>query len=248
MMMGMPITIDVADPGADVSALERVFEHFRQVDERFSTYKTTSEISKLNDGRISLDECSPEMRDVLARCEETRQLTGGAFDIVDRNGRLEPAGLVKGMAIRDAAALLSSMGYENYYVDAGGDIQAHGRNAQGRPWTVGIRNPFGGTGMVKVLQIENAGIATSGTYLRGQHIYDPRKKGEPIMDIVSLTVIGPDIYEADRFATAAFAMGREGISFIGRVAGLEGYLVDAAGIATMTDGFQRFVIDSSSHA
>ena len=35
----------------------------------------------------------------------------------------------------------------------------------------------------------------------------------PITDIVSLTVIGPDVLEADRFATAAFAMGRDGILF-----------------------------------
>ena len=248
MMMGMPITVEIADVDAEFSATERVFEHFRRTDERFSTHKSSSEISRLNDGLISLDACSPELRDVLARCEETKRLTGGAFDIVDRNGRLETSGLVKGLAICQAAELLSSLGYEHYYVDAGGDIQAHGRNAKGKPWTVGIRNPFGGTGMVKVLAIENAGIATSGTYLRGQHIYDPRNKNEPITEIVSLTVIGPDIYEADRFATAAFVMGREGIAFIARTPGLEGYLIDAAGIATMTAGFQRFVVNAPSHA
>ena len=65
------------------------------------------------------------------------------------------------------------------------------------------------------------------------------------MDIVSLTVIGPNIYEADRFATAAFAMGKRGINFIETCPGLEGYMVDAAGMATETTGFSSFVSPSS---
>ena len=248
MLMGMPITVEIADTDAKASAIELVFAYLRGVDERFSTYKPTSEISMLNDGRIRLDDCSAEMRGVLALCDETSRLTGGFFDITGRDGRRDPSGLVKGWMIRAAADLLGSLGYKHYYVDAGGDIQVRGTNAAGQPLTVGIRDPFGSTGMVKVLLLTDAGIATSGTYLRGQHIYDPRRKDDLITDIVSLTVIGPDVYEADRFATAAFAMGRDGIAFIGRTVGLEGYLVDAAGTATMTAGFSRYVIDAPAYA
>jgi thiamine biosynthesis lipoprotein len=85
------------------------------------------------------------------------------------------------------------------------------------------------------------GIATSGTYVRGQHIYDPRQPGRRIDDIVSLTVIGPDVLEADRFSTAAFAMGKAGIYFIEQLPGFEGCEVDAGGIATQTSGFGAFV-------
>jgi thiamine biosynthesis lipoprotein len=60
-------------------------------------------------------------------------------------------------------------------------------------------------------------------------------------DIVGLTVIGPNIYEADRFATAAFAMGREGIMFIENLAGFEGYMIDQHGQATFTSHFTRYV-------
>ena len=89
---------------------------------------------------------------------------------------------------------------------------------------------------------KGCGIATSGTYVRGQHIYDPRRPGRPIEDIVSLTVIGPDVLEADRFSTAAFAMGRSGIHFIEELAGFEGYVVDSGGIAIQTSGFKAFVL------
>ena len=61
------------------------------------------------------------------------------------------------------------------------------------------------------------------------------------MAIMSLTVVGPDVYEADRFATAAFAMGRAGIEFIEARPGLEGYLVDRTGQATLTSGFSGYV-------
>ena len=59
-------------------------------------------------------------------------------------------------------------------------------------------------------------------------------------DWVGLTVIGPDILEADRFATAAFAMGRPGIGFIEERPELEGYMVDAGGRATFTSGFEDY--------
>jgi thiamine biosynthesis lipoprotein len=84
-------------------------------------------------------------------------------------------------------------------------------------------------------------LATSGTYVRGQHIYDPLNPDQSLTDIVSLSVIGPNIYEADRLATAAFAMGRAGILFIEERSRCEGYMIDATGQATFTSGFARYL-------
>lgn len=92
-----------------------------------------------------------------------------------------------------------------------------------------------------MLALSNAGIATSGTYIRGQHIYNPRDAADPLTDVVSLTVIGPDVYEADRFATAAFAMGRQGIYYIEKLADFEGYMIDRTGQATFTSGLGRYL-------
>ena len=89
-------------------------------------------------------------------------------------------------------------------------MQAIGLNGDGQPWRVGIRNPFQRDELVKVLAISDHGVATSGTAIRGQHIYNPWQHGLQFTEVVSLTVIGPSIYDADRFATAAFAMGRSG--------------------------------------
>jgi thiamine biosynthesis lipoprotein len=114
----------------------------------------------------------------------------------------------------------------------------------GEYWTVGIRNPFAPDEIVKSLRLSDMGIATSGTYVRGQHIYDPlAAERAPADEIVSVTVLGPNVYEADRFATAAFAMGSEGIGFLEREGGLEGYVIDKNGLATMTSGFAQYVVE-----
>jgi thiamine biosynthesis lipoprotein len=239
LLMGMPITVEVADQGASSSDLEVVFSYLISVDETFSTYKETSEVSRLNRGELREDEYSDDLRTVLALSEETRRATGGYFNI--RRGDLcDPSGIVKGWAVRNAARILDARGFRNYYLDAGGDLQLVGVK-DGAPWRVGIRNPFNRAEHVKTLSVTDRGVATSGTAIRGQHIYNPYHADQPITEIVSMTVIGPDVYEADRFATAAFAMGRMGVAFVEGLDGVEGYMIDAQGIATYTSGFARFV-------
>lgn len=181
------------------------------------------------------------MHEVVRLCEETKRATAGYFDAW-RNGTIDPSGLVKGWAIHNCADRIGRDGFINYYVEAGGDIEAHGKNAAGEPWSVGIRNPFDTDTIVKVLAVTGMGVATSGTYLRGQHVYNPLKPGSTIDGVVSLTVIGPDAYEADRFATAAFAMGLNGINFVQDLGGFEGYMIEANGRATYTDHFLKYVI------
>ena len=240
LLMGMPITVEVVDDVSD-TLIDEVFAYFDYVDRKFSVYKADSEISRINDRRQSLEQSSDDMRAIFALAEETRQQTFGFFDIT-RNGTIDPSGIVKGWAIFEAAEILRRHGCRNYYVDAGGDVQVGGVNSQGRCWRVGIRNPFDLHEIVKVLVLSDAGVATSGTSIRGQHIYNPHDDaGRPLDDVVSLTVVGPNIYEADRFATAAFAMGRSGVAFIEALPGLEGYQIDAKRRATFTSGFARFL-------
>ena len=60
-------------------------------------------------------------------------------------------------------------------------------------------------------------------------------------EIASISVIGPNVYEADRFATAAFAMGEKGIEFIEGLKGFEGYMIKNNQIAVMTSGFKKYL-------
>jgi thiamine biosynthesis lipoprotein len=240
-MMGMPVTIEIADPGVDAAAdIEAAFATFDDVDRRFSTYRPDSEISRINQGLVTPDAFSDDMREVFARSDETRAASRGYFDIRRPDGSIDPSGLVKGWAIQRVADQLAGLGYEHYFVDAGGDIQTNGKNADGGEWSAGIQNPFDTGGVVKVVFPHGGAIATSGTYIRGDHIYDPHRPGEPLNDVVSLTVVGPSIYDADRFATIAFAMGKDGIYFIEDYPGLEGFMIGRDGIGTETSQFERY--------
>lgn len=239
LIMGMPIEIEII--GADVRAmLDAAFTYLTAVDERFSTYKKNSEISHINRGELAPGAASAEMKEVFVLAEKTKGETGGYFDIRRPDGSYDPSGIVKGWAVLNTATRIRAAGYENYFVNAGGDIAMNGKSENGEEWSVGIRNPFKNSEIVKIVYPRGNGIATSGSYIRGDHIYNPHKPEEKLRDIVSITIIGPDVLEADRFATAAFAMGKAGISFIENLPGFEGYAIDSQGIATMTSGFGTY--------
>jgi FAD:protein FMN transferase len=241
--MGMPITVEVVDAFATPDLIKSVFDYFEYVDAKFSTYRDDSEISRINRRELTVDDASDDMKTIFALAEQTRVETSGYFDILHADA-YDPSGVVKGWAIYNAAEILRQKGAENFYIDAGGDIQMSGRNSEGQYWRVGIRNPFRTDQIVKALSITDCGLATSGTYARGGHIYNPNDTDDPLSDIVSLTVIGPDICDADRFATAAFAMGRHGIFFIEALRGFEAYMIDQEQRATYTTGFQRYLLNA----
>ena len=238
--MGMPITVEIADQSAKEEDFDVVFSYFRSVDEQFSPYKETSEVSRLNKGELRESDYSDEMKEVLALAEQTKKDANGYFDVWHK-GKFDPSGIVKGWSIYNASKILDKRGLAHFYVDAGGDIEVRGKNGEGALWKVGIRNPFETNSIIKTLQLTDCGVATSGTYIRGQHIYNPLEPDSVIKDIVSLTVVGPNVYEADRYATAAFAMGRDGIVFLSSIPHLAAYVIDANGVATMTTNFEKFV-------
>ena len=136
IIMGMPVTVEIVDPQAVAKDLEAAFSYFKEVDRRFSPYKSDSEVSLINASKISEEEYSPEMKEVLSLAEKTKKETGGYFDVYRPDGKLDPSGLVKGWAIRNAAEILKKNGWKNFYIEAGGDIQVSGKNAEGERWSV----------------------------------------------------------------------------------------------------------------
>lgn len=247
--MGMPILIDVRDPEVDPAAIERAFDWLRFVDATFSTYRAESEISRLNRGALTLDEAHPEVRAVLARCEELRQETGGYFDIrapylaggrtadvAHPAGALDPSGLVKGWSVGCAGQILDEAGAHSYTINAGGDILARGCPFPELFWRIGIQHPLQRDSLAAVVAVTNRAIATSGAYERGRHILDPHTGHAPD-DVLSVTIIGPDLATADAYATAAFAMGKAGPAWTARLAGYEAMTILADETVLSTMGF-----------
>src|SRR5579862_7542675 len=117
LLMGMPITIEITDATAIQNDLDLIFTYFTSIDERFSTYKESSEISQINRRELLPADYSADMRTILALSEQTKRETEGYFDI-HHNGLLDPSGLVKGWAIQNAAQILKEQGFQHFYIDA----------------------------------------------------------------------------------------------------------------------------------
>lgn len=245
-IMGTTVSIDVRPPLIAPDVLEAVTEQLRDIDARFSTYRADSEISRLVRGEIGLDACSPDVRYVLAACDHLAAVTGGAFDARGHrpDGQLDPSGFVKGWAIEEAAWLIDSAGGRNYWINGGGDIVARGQAAPGRPWRVGIRHPDRPDKVAAVLEITNRSVATSGDYERGEHIADPRV-GRPATGLRSVTVVGPGLAFTDAYATAVFAMGRDGLAWLAShpdTADYAAYAITDDGRTVWTEGMERYLV------
>jgi thiamine biosynthesis lipoprotein len=140
---------------------------------------------------------------------------------------LDLGAVAKGLAVDLAARELEPL--ENFAVDAGGDLYLGGRNADGGPWSVGIRHPRDAS-LVETLHVSNSAVCTSGDYERrsaieagAHHIVDART-GEAAGGLASVTVVAPSAMVADALATAAFALGAaEGVPFLERH-GVQGLL------------------------
>lgn len=246
-VMGTSISIDVVD-SHDHALIDELVAWFHHVDAEFSPYKEDSVVTRIGRGELAPTdaEVSDDLREVLQRCGELDAETGGVFDVwslPSPNGtRFNPCGYVKGWSVERAAHMLQAAGVRDYCINAGGDIALGGRDHDNRPWRVGVRHPAAAEGLAFVLQLDGTNaVATSGSYERGAHIYDPRR-GEPTTALASATVVGPDLAEADAYATTIYVMGVDGLQWLSERPGYSGCLITSDLQLLTTDEFDRHLV------
>ncbi len=227
-IMGMPISIHLRGDGLRTPAVDgavaAVHDGLRAVDAVFSTWKPDSQISRIRRGELSLARADRQVREVAQLCERARELTAGAFDadLPDADGRVrfDPTGLVKGWAVQRAGVELASrLPGHDVLINAGGDIAVSCGRTDTGPWRLGIEDPHDRSLLLGTVEVRAGGLATSGTAARGAHIV-ARGSDAPASGLTAVSVAGPSLMWADVYATAAMAMGREGIDWL---AGLPGH-------------------------
>ena len=153
---------------------------------------------------------------------------------------LDLGAIAKGLAVDAATRELQP--FNDFAIDAGGDLYLGGHNPNGAPWSVGIRHPRLDGELIESLRVSNEAVCTSGDYERPMlpetpaaaafpgkehHILDPRSGVSPIA-VASATVVAPNAMLADALATAAFVLGPiEGIALLERH-GVEGLIITPA--------------------
>ncbi len=140
----------------------------------------------------------------------------------------------KGYAADKAKALLQSKGAEAGIVNASGDLDAWGKQPNGKDWMVAIVNPLNKDKVFSWMPVSNSAVVTSGNYekyvkfngILYTHIIDPRT-GYPATGILSATIFTKTAELADALATSIFVMGVDtGLDFVNQLHGVECIIVD----------------------
>ncbi|MEO1041491.1 MAG: FAD:protein FMN transferase [Pseudomonadota bacterium] len=155
------------------------------------------------------------------------------------------AAIAKGHGIDRVAQQLSTLGFDNFMVEVGGDLYAVGDGPTGKGWRVGIEEPTAGVRKVeRIIAINGWGMATSGDYrnyvehdgVRYSHIIDP-ETGRPVLhSTASVTVLAENAALADAWATALLVIGRERGLKIAEEQGLAAFFIDR-GASSSEEGF-----------
>jgi thiamine biosynthesis lipoprotein len=238
-VMGMPVSLALrgrhADDAAARAAWAAVMAELTEVDRVFSTYRPDSAVSRLGRGEIGLEDCPPEVAEVLALGAAAERDSGGAFSIrlpgPDGREVLDPSGVVKGWAVERAAAHLRALEDTDHCLSAGGDMTCRTTDPAGPPWRIGIEDPRDPGSVLAVVPVLTGAVATSGTAHRGQHLVDARTGRAP-EGVASVTVVARSLTDADIDATAAYALGRDAARWLETRPGRSGLVVWADGTTT----------------
>jgi thiamine biosynthesis lipoprotein len=168
----------------------------------------------------------------LERWRETRPRLDQVVVDGDRISSTNPAvqldfgAIAEGLASETILEVLARHGIRNALIGLGGDIVALG-DGDGRPWRVGLQDPFGGA-LGSVQLGDGEALFSTGNYnkfresptgARWPHILDPRS-GRPARGAASVVVLHPDPVRADAAATALFVAGPAGFERTARRLGL----------------------------
>ena len=216
-VMAIPMSVDIRssllDPEQTARAVADAFAILHADDARFSTFRPDSEVSRINAGVQSVSMASPELAEVRAIAAAAERASGGAFSERDPAGRLNLNGVVKGWSAQRAAERMSAAGLTAFCLNAGGDVVVRGGPEPGRLWHVGVRSPLAEVPLA-VLAVTDAGVATSGTYERGMHLWDTRRAGRRDgTELAGVTVVAESLTTADVLATTVFVLGVDGVTW-----------------------------------
>jgi thiamine biosynthesis lipoprotein len=159
-----------------------------------------------------------DIRRVLARVGYSALSIDGARIAFAKPGMAATLnGIAQGYITDRVAELLRAEGLDNVLLDLG-EIRGVGGHPDGRPWTVGIKNPVAPGTLDKTVTIKNRALATSGGYGltfdaagRHTHVFDPRTGLSPLR-YASVSVFAPHATLADALSTALMSLDQDEIA------------------------------------
>ncbi len=191
---------------------------------------------------------SPEaLKDAMERIgSQHLRLTNNSVSFARSGMEVTLDGIAKGYIIDRAMDLLRKLDIQHGLINAGGDIIVHGGKGEGKPWRIGIEDPWKRKRYADVVTLTSGAIATSGNY----EVFFDREKlfhhlilphtGSPAQDTASVTIRATSAMEADGLATTAYVMGpAKGIQFINTLPHIEGLVINSRKQKMVSSGWKR---------
>jgi thiamine biosynthesis lipoprotein len=200
---------------------------YGSIDKRFWNFDTA--MTELPD----YETAKQTVRLINYRNVELKESDSSIF-LKEKGMRLGFGGIGKGYAADRAKSILLQKGIESGVVNASGDLTAWGMQPGGKPWTIGIADPYAKFTAFSFLNISNMAVATSGNYekyavINGKkysHTINP-KTGFPVEGIKSVTIITAYAELADAMATPVMVMGiKAGLNLINQMRHISCIIID----------------------
>lgn len=172
---------------------------------------------------------------------------------------VDSGGIAKGYAVDLCHDELARRGVKNVMINVAGNLRVRGTSKGGRPWRIGVRDPFDRERLLGTLELPHGmAVSTSGNYerfvviegRRYAHIIDPRT-GIPVEGMAGVTALCTTATEADAMSTALFVLGpAQAPSVLSRLPDCHALLVpDTQPLRILvTPGFRRYFTPVPDHA
>ena len=179
------------------------------------------------------------------------EIEGNDVTLLDPEARLDCGGIAKGYIADRIGTYLRVAGVKSAIINLGGNVLTIGSRPDGKPFRVGIQEPFAETGTpIASLAISGQSLVTSGVYERyttvgGElyhHILDT-KTGYPVRNsLLSVTILSEHSVDGDALSTAVFSMGLEkGAAYVESLPGIEAVFVTSENKVLVTSGLTGLV-------
>lgn len=220
-------TGELRNPSTTFLNMIKQAQHFQQITHGYFEPAIYPIIKawRFEEGGASMQVDSLKLKSLmdLLPMEENVVITDSLISAKKQGVKIDISAMGEGYAIEAIHQVLSQKGIENYMIEIGGEIFAHGQNEKGKMWTIGIEDPSKATtnsydNIITKIHLSSQGVSTSGSYRkfyidnkghRYPHIINP-KTGYPVKHhMVSVSVKANSPLVADIYATACMAMGEE---------------------------------------
>ncbi|WP_254507819.1 FAD:protein FMN transferase [Anatilimnocola floriformis] len=213
---------------AQFNASETTFET-EQPEELLKLVARAQELSRLSNGRYDItvaplvaawgygppgerpapsEEELKELRERVGYEKLTVDLAAKTLRKSNPQLQIDLGSILQGYAADQAQKILEQAGVQECLVDVGGELLARGS------WRVGIEDPRNPQQMLRVFQLKDSALATSGLYRtkpgadpKVHHLISPQT-GKPYVTTTTLcAVLAPTALDADGWGTALLAVG-----------------------------------------